>query len=113
MEGFQVGISFADLFILYLSLQYCLVSVLQPCGHMLGLLGSPVCNVFLCFITFPCGILGQVLYLIVLIPDFCLITFIFTKLLLMVCKIIQLFQMDYITLDSRIKSTHTKKLIFS
>ena len=50
------------------------------------------------FVTFPYGILGQVLYLIVSIPDLCLLTLIYTKLLLMVCKIIQLFQIDYMTL---------------
>ena len=27
------------------------------------------------FVTFPCGVFGQVLYLIVLIPDLCLLTF--------------------------------------
>ena len=30
-----------------------------------------VCDVYGGFVTFPCGILGQVWYLIVLIPDFC------------------------------------------
>ena len=28
------------------------------------------------FVTFPCGILGQVLYLIVSIPDLCLLSYI-------------------------------------
>ena len=28
------------------------------------------------FVTFPCGILGQVRYLIVLIPDLCLLSYI-------------------------------------
>ena len=32
-----------------------------------------VCDVFLCFITFPYGVLGQVWYLIVSIPDLCLL----------------------------------------
>ena len=43
-------------FILCLYLLYCLVCVMQPCGHLLGkgwLLGSPVCDVFLCFCHFP------------------------------------------------------------
>ena len=32
--------------------------------------------VFNCvFVTFPCGILGQVLYLIVLIPDLCQLSY--------------------------------------
>ena len=30
-----------------------------------------VCEVLLCFVTFPCGILGQVWYLIVSIPELC------------------------------------------
>ena len=30
---------------------------------------SLVCYVFLCFVTFPCSVLGQVWYLIVLIPE--------------------------------------------
>ena len=30
-----------------------------------------VCDVQLCFVTFSCGILGQVRYLIVSIPDHC------------------------------------------
>ena len=34
-------------------------------------LESDFCDVLLCFVTFPCGILGQVWYLIVLIPDLC------------------------------------------
>ena len=68
------------LFVIYvsrLSLLYCRVCSLQPCGRLLGKglpLGSLVCNVSLCFVIFPCGVLGQVLYLI---PDLCilLITF--------------------------------------
>ena len=41
-------------FYLYLSLQYCLVCVLQYYGHMLGkgcFLGSPVCGVLLFFLS--------------------------------------------------------------
>ena len=38
-------------------------------------LGYLICNVSLCFVTFPCGVLGQVWYLVVLIPDLCLLTF--------------------------------------
>ena len=37
-----------------------------------------VCDVFLCFVTFPCVVLGQVWYLIVSIPDLCNLTFIYT-----------------------------------
>ena len=35
-------------------------------------LGSLVCDMVLCFVTFPYGGLGQVWYLIVSIPDLCL-----------------------------------------
>ena len=30
-----------------------------------------MCDVYLCFVTFPCGVLGQMWYLIVLAPDLC------------------------------------------
>ena len=55
-----------------------LISSLQPCCHLLGNcwpLGSLVCDVFFCFVTFPCGVLGQVWYLIVLILDICLLPY--------------------------------------
>ena len=49
---------------------------LQPCGHMLGNgwpFGSLVCDVFLCFATFPYGVLGQVqFFFIVSILDLCI-----------------------------------------
>ena len=34
-----------------------------------------VCGVSCEFVTFPCGILGQVWYLIVSIPDLCILTY--------------------------------------
>ena len=34
-----------------------------------------VCDVYCGFVTFPCGILGQVWYLIVLIPDLCCLSY--------------------------------------
>ena len=37
--------------------------------------GSLVCDDFLCFVTFPLCVLGQVWYLIVSIPDLCLLTY--------------------------------------
>ena len=65
------------LYVFYVScLSCCLVCSLQPCGHLLGkgrALGSFVCDVFLCFCRFPYGFLGQVWYLIVSIPDVCLL----------------------------------------
>ena len=39
-------------------------------------LGSLERDVFFCvFVTFPCGVLSQVVCLIVQIPDFCLVTY--------------------------------------
>ena len=58
-----------------LSLLYCLVCSLKPCGHLLGKcspLCSLVCDVALCLVTFPYCVSGQVRYLIVSIPDFAL-----------------------------------------
>ena len=47
---------------LYVSRLSCfLVCSLQPCGHLLGKdwpFGSLVCDIFLCFVIFPCGVLG-------------------------------------------------------
>ena len=67
-----------------LSLSYCFVCCLQPCGHLLGKrlpLGSLVCDglKFLCFVTFLYGVHDQVWYLIVSIPDRCLLPY-FKKL---------------------------------
>ena len=63
----------------YLSFVFVvLVCSMQPCGHLLGKglsLGSLVFDVLLCLITFLCGVLGQMWYLIVLIPDFSLLTY--------------------------------------
>ena len=65
------------IFVIYVScLSCCLVCSLQPCGHLMGKdwpLGSLVCDVFLCFVTFPCGVQDQVWYMIVSIPDLCLL----------------------------------------
>ena len=47
---------------------------MQPCGHLLGKgwsLEFLVCDVFLCFVNFTYGALGQVWCLIVLIPNIC------------------------------------------
>ena len=51
---------------------------LQPCDNLLGKagpLGSLVCDVFLYFVIFPHGFTGQVWYLIVLMPDLCLLPY--------------------------------------
>ena len=56
-----------------LCLSCFLVCSLQPCGHLLGN-GWPLLALFsvmfsCVFVIFPCVVLGQVVYLIVLIPD--------------------------------------------
>ena len=65
--------------VIYVSCMPCfLVCSLQTCGHLLGKgwpLGSIVCDVFLYFVTFPCGVLGQMWYLIVSISDICLLPY--------------------------------------
>ena len=67
------------LYVIYVSCLSCfLVYSLQPCGHLLEKgwpLGSLVCDVFLCFVTYQCAVLGQVSYLIVSIPDIFLLTY--------------------------------------
>ena len=54
---FMADASFVEFFFIFvLSLSYCLVCFLQPCGHLLGKgwpLGSLVCDVFICFCHFP------------------------------------------------------------
>ena len=63
-----------------LSLLYCLVCSLQTCDHLLGKadLLALLCVMFSCvFDTFPCVILDQVRYLIVSIPDLCLLPYFF------------------------------------
>ena len=66
------------LFVTCIYVSCFLVFSLQPCGHLLGKgwpLGFLVCDVFCVFVTLPCGVLGQVWNLIVLIPDLCLLTY--------------------------------------
>ena len=50
-------------------------ALLSPEGKVLTFLAL-VCDVYCDFVTFPFGILGQVWYLIVLIPDPCCLSFI-------------------------------------
>ena len=59
-----------ELHILCLSLTYC-----RACDLLMGKgwsLTSPMCDVFLSFITFQFDVLDQVWYLIVSTPDLCL-----------------------------------------
>ena len=66
------------IFVIYVLCMSCfLVCSMQHCGHLLGKgwpLGFLVCSVLLCFVTFPCGIVGLVWCLIVSISDICLLT---------------------------------------
>ena len=68
--------------VIYVSCLSCVLgSPLQPCGHLLGKgwpLGSSVRDVCV-FVTFPCGALGQVWYLIASNPDLCLLTYFYSK----------------------------------
>ena len=45
------------------------------CWERAGLLALLYFMFYCVFVTFPCGVLGQVWYLIVLIPDLCLLTY--------------------------------------
>ena len=92
---FQGGTSFVDLlcFCSVLCLLCCVrVCLYVLCGHLLGKgwpLGSRLwCLLWVCY--FPNGILGQVWYLIVSIPDLCnLITFIaWRKLIFCFCHVL-------------------------
>ena len=80
---FQCGTSFVDL--LCFCSVLCLLCIVRVClyvlcGHLLGKgwpLGSRLwCLLWVCH--FPIGILGQVWYLIVSIPDLCTITYFYT-----------------------------------
>ena len=58
----------------FASVHCCLVVTSSERTDLLALVG----DVYYIFVTFPCGILGQVRYLIVSFPDLCLfLTFIF------------------------------------
>ena len=64
----------------------CLVCFMEPCGNLMGKrwpLDSLECDCFLLVIvTFQCVVLGQVWYLIILIPDICLLPYFFNNLFL-------------------------------
>ena len=55
------------------------IVVTSFCCERAGLL-AVLCVMFSCvFVTFSCGVLGQVWYLIVLISDLCLLSYFYTK----------------------------------
>ena len=51
-------------------------SLVFTCGERASLLGLLYVMFCCVFVTFPCGVLGQVWYLIVSISDLCLLTYI-------------------------------------
>ena len=57
------------------------VCLFVPCGHLLGMADhlALVCGIQLRICHFPIGILGQVWYLIVSIPDLCTLTYFHVK----------------------------------
>ena len=55
----------------FASVQCCLIVTLRERADLLTL----ICGVYCDFVTFPCGILGQVWYLIVSIPDSCCLSY--------------------------------------
>ena len=75
----------------------CLFSVaLWERAYLLALLYV----MFYCiFVTFPCGVLGQMWYLIVSIPDFCLLTFMFVMVRGSLC----LFYLIFLKLPMKMK----------
>ena len=55
----------------FASVHCCLVVTCWERADLLALVGDVYCI----FVTFPCGILGQVWYLIVLFPDLCRLSY--------------------------------------
>ena len=55
----------------FTSVPCCLAVTCRERADLLAL----VCDVYCIFVTFPCGIMGQVWYLIVLFPDLCCISY--------------------------------------
>ena len=66
--------------ILVFGFAFCDICFLQPCCHLLendGSLGVALLYIIIscAFVTFLCCFLGQVRYLIVSIPDLCLLSY--------------------------------------
>ena len=55
----------------FVSVHCCIMVTCLERANLLAL----VCDVYCGLVTFPCGILGQVWYLIVLIPALCLLSY--------------------------------------
>ena len=61
---------------------------------------SLVCYVFLCFVTYPFGALGEVWYLIVLLPNRCILPYLTLSDLFTLLSIIILYSFVYVFLHS-------------
>ena len=72
---------FCYLCFVFVTLSFLFIAALWlPAGKNLF---AFLCVMFACvFVTFPCGVLCQVWYLIVLIPDLCRPTYLLSKVLL-------------------------------
>ena len=55
-------------------LLFCLSLLVLTCWERADLF-AVLCDVFLCFVTFPYSVMGPVWYLIVWIPDICLLSY--------------------------------------
>ena len=68
-----------DHFVIYVSCLYCFLSVhcslVVACWEMADLLALLFVVFYFVFVTSPCGVLGQVWFVVVLIPDFCLLSY--------------------------------------
>ena len=65
----------------FTSVHCCLVVTCWEKADLLALVGDVYCI----FVTFPCGILGQVWYLIVFIPDHCWLSYVYAFISLNEC----------------------------
>ena len=54
-------------------------SLVVTCGEKANLLAIMYVMFYCVFVTFPCGVPGQVWYLIVSIPDICLLPYFYNK----------------------------------
>ena len=64
-------------FVMFSHICYC--SLVVSCWEIAGLLALLFMMFSGVLVTFPCGALGQVWYLIILIPDLCLLTYFYEQ----------------------------------
>ena len=85
---------------------------LQPYRHQLGRTGlfARLFVKFSCvFVSFPCGVLGHVWCLIVLIPDLCILTYLVTSLVYVLGLFFSLYVVwpEYIRMSKPMPMYHT------